>query len=394
MLIRHRARGFTLIELVASAAVITLLMLMLVQMSKSTADTWKKGLSRAEEFRESRRAYEMVTRRLATATLNTYWDYQYDKGIDPSDPKAIEGKYPIGYQRQSELRFRNTSMANIARETGFHPGYGIFFQSQSATVDIDDPYWSRAFSNRNDRSPVTRLDGMLNTWGYFLEVADSTKLMPGFLAQDTLPRFRSRLVEFRQDATKLSVYKIKNNQASDIWFTDPIGKTDADRPVHIISENIIALVFLPRLSAQDEAARKADTKIGPQYQMLSPTFEYDSKQINNYGGAVLSDSTVPNQINPYNQLPPVVTVAMVALDENSANRLAVEATDKRTLDLAQLTDNLFQTADALETHDSQQGDLSKLEDRLLKRKFVFRIFTSNVSIRGARWSTAHVDLHQ
>src|SRR3954452_20334103 len=110
MLSRPRASGFTLIELVASAAVITLLMLMLVQMSKSTADTWSKGLSRAEEFRESRRAFETVTRRLATATLNTYWDYEYPKGIDPANPRDIP---PTGYQRQSELRFRVLSMGSV-----------------------------------------------------------------------------------------------------------------------------------------------------------------------------------------------------------------------------------------------------------------------------------------
>src|SRR4051794_41666065 len=98
MLSRHRAPGFTLVELVASAAVITLLMLMLVQMSKSTADTWKNGISRAEEFRESRRAFEMVTRRLATATLNTYWDYEYASNAKPDDP-------PTRYRRPAARRF-------------------------------------------------------------------------------------------------------------------------------------------------------------------------------------------------------------------------------------------------------------------------------------------------
>jgi uncharacterized protein (TIGR02599 family) len=240
MLSRHRAPGFTLIELVASAAVITLLMLMLVQMSKSTADTWKNGLSRAEEFRESRRAFEMVTRRLSTATLNTYWDYEYEKGVDPANPKD---KPPIGYQRQSELRFRVLPMTGRASQTGFHPGFGVFFQSESASVDADDTFWQRAYPNRNDVAPVTRLDGLLNTWGYFLEVADSTVLMPEFLKVNAPPRYRSRLMEFREDATKLSVYKIANNKKGDDWFMLPIASTEKDRPVHMISENIIALVF-------------------------------------------------------------------------------------------------------------------------------------------------------
>jgi uncharacterized protein (TIGR02599 family) len=388
MLSRHRAPGFTLIELVASAAVITLLMLMLVQMSKSTADTWKNGLSKAEEFRESRRAFEMVSRRLATATLNTYWDYEYARGVDPANPKD---KAPIGYMRQSELRFRVVSMEDRARETGYHPGYGIFFQSQSATVDIEDNFWSKAYSKKTDLAPVTRLDGMLNTWGYFLEVADSAEGMPDFLARNAQARFRSRLMEFREDATKLAVYKIPNNVPRDDWFMNSLSITEGVRPVHMIAENIISLVFLPRLSASDEAARKANRAIGPQYQLLAPEFVYDSKLFNNYGNAALPASALPNQINPYNQLPPVVQVAMVALDQNSANRLGVEAGDKKKLDLDSILEGLFLKADVLENREGEQGDLSRLEDRLLKRHLGYRIFTSNVSIRGARWSAAQVD---
>lgn len=387
MLSRHRAPGFTLIELVASAAVITLLMLMLVQMSKSTADTWKKGTSRAEEFRESRRAFEMVTRRLSTATLNTYWDYEYDKGVDPANPGD---KAPIGYQRQSELRFRVLPVESLASETGYHPGFGVFFQSPAASVDVDDPFWAQAYSNKVDRAPVSKLDGLLNTWGYFLEVADSTEQMPAFLSKGTLPKYRSRLMEFREDSTNLSVYKIKNTQVRDDWFTVPIAKTK-DRPAHPIAENIISLVFLPRLSANEEAARKANQRVGPQYRLLSPNFTYDSKKFNNYGNSTVPLSSLPNQINPYNQLPPVVQVAMVALDDASANKLAAQATDRRKLDLDQILQGLFQQASEFENHDGDEGDLTRLEKRLLDRKLGYRMFTSLVSIRGARWSTAQID---
>src|SRR3954468_13786824 len=93
---RFSVSAFTLVELIASASVIALLMLMLVQMSKATGDTWKKGLSKAEQFRETRRAFEIVTRRLASATLNTYWDYEYDPGVDPTKPGD---RPPKGYQR-------------------------------------------------------------------------------------------------------------------------------------------------------------------------------------------------------------------------------------------------------------------------------------------------------
>jgi uncharacterized protein (TIGR02599 family) len=202
-------------------------------------------------------------------------------------------------------------------------------------------------------------------------------------------------MEFREDATKLTVYKIKSRgrdkDVNDNWFTQPIAVTDGTRPAHIVAENIITLVLRPRLAANDEAARKANPAIGTQYQLLSPTFTYDSKKFSNYDSATLPPTALPNQINPFNQLPPVVEVVMVALDENSAQRLALSANDPRKLDLDQITDGLFQQADLLESHDNQVGDLSTLESRLQDRKLGFRIFTSNVSIRGARWSSAHVD---
>ena len=134
---RSRTSAFTLVELLASAAVIVLLMLMLVQMSKSTGDTWKNGLSKAEQFRESRRAFEVVTRRLASATLNTYWDYQLSGSGVMADPTAL----PKNFGRQSELRFRTLPMENVATEAGYHPTHGVFFQAPFGGADPTDPYW-------------------------------------------------------------------------------------------------------------------------------------------------------------------------------------------------------------------------------------------------------------
>lgn len=392
MLSRSRPSAFTLVELIASAAVITLLMLMLVQMSKATGDTWKKGLSKAEQFRETRRAFEIVTRRLASATLNTYWDYEYASSVDPSNPGDNP---PKGYQRQSELRFRSLPMEPIATQLGYHPTHGVFFQSPGLAADVSDPYWTSVYSNKNDLAPANRLDGMLSTWGYFLEVGDTTKSMPRFLAQNAHPSYRCRLLEFREDPKNLAIYKTSYGRAidkpDDSWFSTPISKTDDTRPVHVVAENIIAMVILPRLSATDEKTRKDSPTISAQFRYLTPTFDYDSKLKSNYGGTTLPASALPYQINPFNQLPPVVQVAMFALDENSGNRLAVEAANPQQLDLQTLLQGLFQNASALESSDAQKGDLAELESRLLARHLNYRLFVSNVPIRGARWSAAQTD---
>jgi uncharacterized protein (TIGR02599 family) len=387
----QRPSGFTLVELIASAAVIVLLMLMLVQMSKSTATTWKNSLSKAEQFRESRRAFELVTRRLANATLNTYFDYKFQGDVDPaSTPNAI----PSGYRRQSDLRFRVLAMGGLAPDHGFHATHGVFFQSPAGFTDPTDRYWLDYYSAKTELAPVAKLDGMLNTFGYFLEVSDTAADMPTFLSKDAPPRYRSRLMEFREDSINLSVYKFpirKPNLGRDDWFTTPLNKAGSARPVHAVAENVIAMVLLPRLSAMDEATRLADTKIPKANKLLSPYFDYDSTRSNNYAIPNLPAGSLPHQINPFNQLPPVVQVVMVALDELSANRLATEAKVARNLDLDVLLENLFQKAEQLESREGGKGDLALLEERLMDRKLKYRIFTSNVSLRGARWSAAEVD---
>ena len=398
MVSRTRPSGFTLVELIASAAVIALLMLMLVQMSRSTGDTWRHGMSKAEEFRESRRAFEVVTRRLALATLNTYWDYQWGKGVDPStiDQSKPNAPAPTGYRRESELRFRVLQMDKVATELGYHPTHGVFFQSPTGGEDSTDAYWSSFYTKPTDVGPVSRLDSLLASWGYFLEVSDVTTTMPPFLAKGATPQYRSRLMEFREDAKNLSIYKIGNETASDEWFTRPLSLTDQTRPVHPVAENIIAMVMLPKLSATDEKSRRDNAAISAQYRLLSPTYDYDSKAHNNYGLAPegIPVNALPNQINPYNQLPPIVQVAMFALDQNSATRLAANAQQQKSLDLTTLLQGLFQKAEDFEAHDEVKGDLAELESRLHDRQLNYRLFVSDVSIRGARWSASETDIQK
>ena len=232
---------------------------MLVQMSKATGETWKKGLARAEEFRESRRAFEMVTRRLATATLNTYWDYEYPKGIDPANPldRSADRLYAairVALPDPSDGECCDARRA-ITR------AIGVFFQSPAASVDIADPFWTRRVSEvgrPGAGDPAGRAAEYLGLFpggrGYH---QDACRI---FSRRTRQPRYRSQLMEFREDATKLSVYKIKNTARSvnDDWFTLPIAMTDGTRPAHIIAENIISLILRPRLSANDEAVRKAN----------------------------------------------------------------------------------------------------------------------------------------
>ncbi len=92
------------------------------------------------------------------------------------------------------------------------------------------------------------------------------------------------------------------NDAS--WFQSAVDGTapftSSKRPVRVLAENIVALILLPKLSSQEDPK---GTKLAPQYSYNSLTKNSDPA------------------INSKNQLPPIVQVTMVAVDETSFARL-------------------------------------------------------------------------
>jgi uncharacterized protein (TIGR02599 family) len=85
-------RGFTLVELLVSTALLTGLVLILVSILDQTQKTWRFTRTKVEQFSGARAAFEAMTRRLSQATLNTYWAYD-----DPAKPTR--------YIRQSSCGF-------------------------------------------------------------------------------------------------------------------------------------------------------------------------------------------------------------------------------------------------------------------------------------------------
>jgi uncharacterized protein (TIGR02599 family) len=92
-----------------------------------------------------------------------------------------------------------------------------------------------------------------------------------------------------------------------------------------------------------------------------------------------STVTLPDpDINPKNQLPPVVQVTLVAIDEASAAKLASGALPPAAFD--PLLDTLFTDTSKYDT------DLATLQRALNEQHIAYRVFTSSVSLRGAKWS--------
>ncbi|MES2570334.1 MAG: Verru_Chthon cassette protein C [Verrucomicrobiota bacterium] len=354
-------RAFTLIELMVATAILLGLATIMISITGEVSKVFKRTAGKVEQFGEARRAYENVTRRLSEATLNTYWDYAYKT--------TGSSRVPSGYMRQSELRFRSGPMKSLLASDGmYRPTHGLFFQAPAGWVE--------------EREELSRLDQSLNTWGFFLEAGDDHEYRPAFLEGRVPKRLRSRLLELREPAERLSIYAPPDKESANWWFATSLERK-AGRPVRVLAENIIALVVLPRLSRPDELARGDKPP-------LSPNYDYDSTRTSNHQPALFPADP---EINPKNQLPPVVQVVMVALDETSGARLAQEHGEEE--DLGVRTEDLFQKSLWLEDNPDSyapgDGDLFELERRLIAQRLSYRIFSTNVALRGAKWSKAQTN---
>jgi uncharacterized protein (TIGR02599 family) len=202
----------------------------------------------------------------------------------------------------------------------------------------------------------------------------------------------------------------------------PITSPLTVRPARVLAENVLALIFLPKLSAIDEAARKAQ-----QWSLLCPDYTYDSTLLPTgpagspptLAEAPLNPGANPTSatnasdvggIDPRNQLPPEIQVIMIAIDERSAQRLLAmtPADANATTTLPDPTFGgiytgsngpLFTQAltgnsayyNQLGDAETPNTDLYTFTQTLVNLKLTYRIFTTNVTIRGAKWSKAQAD---
>jgi uncharacterized protein (TIGR02599 family) len=351
--------GFTLFELLVAATIIVLVVGTLVSITNQTQQLIRGTTAKIEQFQDGRLAFEAMTRRISQATLNTYWDYQYQTVSQTIGGKTVQSRVPTRYERGSELRFRSGRMTelNQAPKKPFQPTHGIFFQAPNGYVE--------------DSLQNGAMDHLLNTWGYFVELNSDEDSLPEWLRSEVPARQRFRLMEMMEPSEQFSVYQFQQPRSAD-WFARPLGRKD--RPARPLADNIVALILLPRLAQADEQAqreRRAST-------LLAPLYRYDSTQAS--GDAVL---------NSKHQLPPVVQVVMIAIDEASAERIARENTGRPALGLEYGT--LFTRPDNLEddpkTATPADGDIQKFTAMLTdKFRASSRVFSTNVSIRGAKWS--------
>lgn len=349
--------GFTLVELMVSAGILSLLVLMLVTMTDQTSTIWKRTTGKAEQFREARSAFEAMTTRLAQATLNTYWAYD-----NPTTPKQ--------YERRSELRFISGPASELfgAGATPERTTHGVFFQLPLGL---------------SEKAKYEGFESLLGTCGYYLEYGDDKDLRPSFINESIVPvRYRYRLKELCQPAEENFIYKktsgvgtARIKYSGKEWFQDIFNTTP---PVHVIAENVIALIITPRLSKTDEEeVRKDSSNPSPDWSPLAPDYLFDSSPT-----STGSDRYKDGRLNPIHQLPPLLQVTMVAIDELAAQRMDLGPSSADPFELhGKFKQSANYSEDLLES-----GSDHSLEALLIKKGLNYRIFSTNVVIRGAKWS--------
>ncbi|MGE9267495.1 MAG: Verru_Chthon cassette protein C [Verrucomicrobiales bacterium] len=346
----RRDRAFTLIEVLVTITILTAIMLLTGIMVSNTQKTIRAAKNEASQFREARRAFDTITTRLSQATLNTYWDYD-----DPNDPKA--------YVRQSELHFVSGDAEDLLSQSNL-PGHAVFFNAPFGFAGSD------ASGTGHASDPYRDLESLLNAWGYFISYSEDPDV-PGFIRSK--PWFqaqsRFRLYELRQPSEELEIYQndlraenLNRTQAYD-WFRQavPSDPSAADN-LRPLADDILALIISPRKAVPEGSPEKPWD--------LAPDYLYDSRE-KQWG------SDIPRTKRNHNQLPPLIEVTMVAVDQKTWKSYQAEnGTGRPDFGL----DGLFQKAADYEE------DIAKLENELNEAGLEYRIFSATIGMRTAKWS--------
>lgn len=331
---RRLQSGFTLAEIMVATTILVIVMSILLQAISSMQKVTSVSTGTLVSFQEARFAYGEITRKLSKATLNTYWDYD-------------STTTPTKYQRASELHF-------FCGATG---GYALFNSDPSYPTHC---LFFEAPLGKAQSSSYRGLDDLLNACGFYVQFGGDSN-MPSFLSSLVPQRWRFRLLEWQPPSEKLNIYAFTSgNPAYDLTGWIDLAASGSSR---VLADNVVALIVLPKLSRQED----------PSGAQLSANYAYDSR--------------APAATNPgRNQLPPLVQVVMVAIDEPSAAKLA-----KRNGSAMPplIPGSLFKNSAQL------QADLAALESILSAAPgnaagntmpLNYIVMNSDVSIHASKWS--------
>jgi uncharacterized protein (TIGR02599 family) len=326
-LFRRRNSAFTILEVLVTLAILLVIFVAMARFVNDVSSVWQSGAT--DPFAEAQDAFEIVARNLASATLEPYQDYANANGAFRTGSAVF---VPDHLTRRSDLDFACGPSAGTTGLLGASgrttTGSGVFFLAPQG--------YTQTYGHEG-------MERLLNATGYFVEFSDDASA-PSFVLSQT-HFWRWRLKQLVQPAESLQIFTTTTSSA---WIQQAVP---AQAIVPVLAENIITLIVLPELAAND-----ANTP-------LSPTYSYDSRDTTN--------------LLTLHQLPPRLRLVLVAMDSASALRLATQNGSNAP---ALVPSSLFQQASKLD------ADVASLDGTLTAQKIGHRIFQRQILLPSSTWS--------
>lgn len=290
----------------------------------------KTSTSKVDAFQSARAGFESVSRTLGIATLNPYWDYYIVSGGSYTN-RGTNTNAPTTYGRQSDLQFvvTNDTSGMTLTNTLTAVTHGLFFQAPLGY------------------STVTGPQATLNPVGFFIAYGIDPTQAALATATGLANKPRFRLYQWLPTSDSLAVDPSTGRITGSAW----IAPTNCVRP---LAENIVA--FVVRVPATNATIAT------------------------NYGWDSLAPWTSGAQPSTMHQLPPLVEITMVAVEEAAVNRLAGTAATAAAAATALGGIPSFTSAS------DYTNDLATLEKNLSSKSVPYRVFTATVPLRESRWS--------
>jgi uncharacterized protein (TIGR02599 family) len=450
--------AFTLIEVMVSSALIVVIMGFLMYTMDQTQRTMRGADSKVGQFQTARVAFEAMTRNLSQATVNTYWDLDFgvkNGKVQPVGYRRNSDLHFVSGVAASQKILNSTEIIDPTHAIFFQAPLGVSYQDDHTEVtatgyapvdDNVDP--SQTNDDLTPKRKYRFLNGLLNVCGYYIHWGADPRV-PTFLKQDLASdkinrRYRYRLTEVTQPTETVTVFnnpwytrhkiadpktrieKTFNASPNDgarsriyenatDWIKVAIGQLSPTLGPRInysrpLADNIVAMIVVPKLPESD---RKGGDKT--RLDDLTTDYEYDSRPQSVYNASfddanpsfrkgtaqiqtLLSDQDPKREYTQYAQLPPILQVTLVAIDEDSGAKLEsslgtpengppihwANGLFKTLNKVTDFTDDLGDPADPEST--SLLGRLSGRDRSLRLPKMNYRIFTTDVVMRAAKWS--------
>ena len=317
-----------MVEMLVGLAVSTMLIVVVLSLLNHANSTIRTADSKLSAFQSAQAGFDLMTQKLSDATLNTYYDYD--------NPLA-----PTAYIRHSDLHFlvaKNSALAGIVPANA-NSGQSVFFQAPVG------------YSNN---STFAHTQGLLNACGYFVEYGPNNTSWPTIIPGSQTPRYRYRLMQAIQSTELNGIYGYKEGTGAD---NSPPWIASLGNLALPIAENIIALIILPQSPAVGGS--------------ISSDYQYNSRQ-------GLPSPTLHLQSE---QLPQILELTLVVIDEASATRL-----DTGSATPPQVIENALQLNNKFTDASRYAADLGDLETALIAAHINYHILTSAVTLRESKWS--------